>query len=303
MAPAGRPAAAVSPTTSHRGTGSSGQQVGVGGQVVVVAEPVGGHHHVGRGDPQDVVDLLGPVEVHDGDDHRPEVGGRPEGDAGLHPVGQLDDHDRPRARRPGPRSDAASERAARSTSAKVPCHGRLREWTSNTSRPMPARPSATMAPSVASVHQPSAAYRRAWASGTDRRPHPRPPVLPVSPTRSPSLGPLGPPARPPPCAPSYVASLGELRYHLSTWHSRNRRRAPGAGLPTTGTTRSGWPRWCPRPPRPAPSYSRCRPSCPRRSPTSPGSSARSGCGWTASPTSVATRCRRHRPWTPSCGSR
>ena len=49
-----------------------------------------------------------------------------------------------------------------------------------------------------------------------------------------------------------------------------------------------------RRPRPVPSCSRCPPSSAARSPTSPGSSARSGCGWTDEPTSAATRCHPRR---------
>ena len=62
-------------------------------QVVGVAEVVGGDHHVGRGRSQDVVDLLGPVEVHDRYHGGTEVGGGPEGDARLGPVRQLDHDD------------------------------------------------------------------------------------------------------------------------------------------------------------------------------------------------------------------
>src|SRR4029450_5523877 len=44
------------------------------GEVLAVAEPVGGHDQVGLGGPHDVLDLLGPVEVDDRHHHRPEVG-------------------------------------------------------------------------------------------------------------------------------------------------------------------------------------------------------------------------------------
>ncbi len=99
-------------------------------------------------------------------------------------------------------------------------------------RPLVPRPSATMPPRVASVHQPSARYRRTRSSGTDRRPHRSSTVLLDSPTRSPSTAPAG--------APSFVVSLGELRYHLSTWHSRSPPPTRRAQPPTTVSTPCGW---------------------------------------------------------------
>ncbi len=61
---------------------------------------------------------------------------------------------------PGPTPRAArapaSERAARSTSAKVPCQGRTAERTRKSTSPMWLSPSATIIPNVSSVHQPSA---------------------------------------------------------------------------------------------------------------------------------------------------
>ena len=47
--------------------------------------------------PQDETDLLGSVEVHDGDEGDPEHGAGVEGDGGLHPIGQLEGDDIPRA--------------------------------------------------------------------------------------------------------------------------------------------------------------------------------------------------------------
>ena len=62
------------------------------GQVVGAAEGGRGDQHPHPGPPQDVPDLLGAVEVDDGDDHRPEEGGGVEGDRRLHPVGELEGH-------------------------------------------------------------------------------------------------------------------------------------------------------------------------------------------------------------------
>ena len=62
-------------------------------QVVEHAEPVRRDHDRGIGGVEDVRHLLGAVEVHDRDHHGAQVGGGPERDAGLHPVGQLEHDD------------------------------------------------------------------------------------------------------------------------------------------------------------------------------------------------------------------
>jgi hypothetical protein len=64
-----------------------GQDALVDRQEVGVPEAVGSDHDRRPRGAHDVVDLLGAVEVHDRDDHRAEVGGGPEGDGGLDPVG------------------------------------------------------------------------------------------------------------------------------------------------------------------------------------------------------------------------
>jgi hypothetical protein len=83
------------------GVGRTGQERLVEVEVVGMAEAIGGHDDVGGRGPEDVVDLLGPVEVHDRDDHRPQVGGGPEGDARLDPVRELDDYHVTRSDPPG----------------------------------------------------------------------------------------------------------------------------------------------------------------------------------------------------------
>ena len=94
--------------------------------------------------PEDVVDLLGPVEVDDGHDDGPEVGGGPEGDAGLDPVRQLEHDDVAGADAPGPQR--AGERAGppgrrrrrcRATAGPSSAPGTAR-------RPSRPRPSATI---------------------------------------------------------------------------------------------------------------------------------------------------------------
>ena len=70
-------------------------------QIVGATESVGGHDHVRMHGAEDVVELLRPVEVHDGDDDGTEIGRRPEGDARLDPVGQLEGDDAARADAPG----------------------------------------------------------------------------------------------------------------------------------------------------------------------------------------------------------
>ena len=84
--------AGVSPTTQPARPGPIGEEALPHRQVVGEPEAVGGDDDGGVGGVEDVVDLLGAVEVHDRDDHRAEVGGRPERDAGLDPVGELE-HD------------------------------------------------------------------------------------------------------------------------------------------------------------------------------------------------------------------
>ena len=154
--PAGRSAAGVSPTTSHADAGRvrAGR---VGRQVVGVAEAVGGHDHIGPVAPEDVVDLLGPVEVDDRHDHGPEVGGGPERDAGLDPVGELQDDDVAGPDAPRRAAIRPGTGPARSTSAKVPDHGRTFECTANGPSPIESRPSATIVPEASRPsHEPSA---------------------------------------------------------------------------------------------------------------------------------------------------
>jgi len=109
-----------------------------------------------------------------------------------------------------------------------------------------------MRPTVASFQNPPAKYRRTRSSGTDRRPHLSPTALLTSPTPS-------PPAQRDQGEPRSVASLGELRYHLSTWHSRNPSPTPRACPLTTGSIPFASAAWCPRRPMPVRSCSTCPP--------------------------------------------
>ena len=141
----------------------------VGGEVVVVAEAVGGHDHRRRDGAEDVVDLLGPVEVHDRHDDRTEVGRRPERDAGLHPVRELEHDDVA-----GPDAVGAQRtgqrRAGRSTSANVPRHGRTFERTLKAMSPRRPRPRRPVAEGVV-VPPPLGAVARGEVLGTGRRCH------------------------------------------------------------------------------------------------------------------------------------
>ena len=120
VAAAGSADAGVSPTTSHGVRGvRSGEQLVVHDEVVGVAEPVGGDDDVGLDRPEDVVDLLGAVEVDDRDDDRAQVGRA----QNVMPAStQLGSWNITTPPGPTPRacSDVASDRAARSTSPKVP---------------------------------------------------------------------------------------------------------------------------------------------------------------------------------------
>ncbi len=73
------------------------------GQIVVTAEVVGGYQGAHLGATKYVVDLLGPVEVDDRCDDRPEDRGPPERHRSLLPVGKLKCHDVPRADPSGPK--------------------------------------------------------------------------------------------------------------------------------------------------------------------------------------------------------
>ena len=143
--------------------------------MVEVAEAVGGDDDVGLGGPEDVLDLLGAVEVHDRHDHGAEVGGGPERDAGLDPVRELE-HDEVAGPTPRARSSAASERAARSTSAKVPDHGRTFDRTWNARGPCPRpvgdhRPEGGVGPpALGPVALGEVARQRASAQSADRSP-------------------------------------------------------------------------------------------------------------------------------------
>ena len=86
-----RPACRRPPASG--GPGRSASSVVVDGEVVGVAEAVGGDDDGRLGGLEDVVDLLGAVEVHDRHDDGAEVGGGPERDAGLDPVRQLEHDD------------------------------------------------------------------------------------------------------------------------------------------------------------------------------------------------------------------
>ena len=146
-APGGRSPAGDSPTTSQRTPGAAGQERPVVGQIVVVTEAVGGDHDRRRGRRQDVVDLLRPVEVHDGDDHRPQVGGRPEREPASTQFGSWNTTTSP-GPTPSAASAPASARADRSTSAKVPRHGRTAERTRKGTSPIRPRPASTISPRV-----------------------------------------------------------------------------------------------------------------------------------------------------------
>ena len=77
-----------------------GQAVAHGRQIRQVVTLPDARHHDQCPRPalaQDETDLLGPVEVHDGDEGDPEHGAGVEGDGGLHPVGQLEGDDVARA--------------------------------------------------------------------------------------------------------------------------------------------------------------------------------------------------------------
>jgi hypothetical protein len=63
------------------------------GDEVTVAELVGGHEHLRAGLAQDVVDLLGPVEVHDRYEHDTEHRRAVERDPGLEAVRHLERDD------------------------------------------------------------------------------------------------------------------------------------------------------------------------------------------------------------------
>ena len=63
------------------------------GQVVLPAEPVGRDEGAGSALPQDVTDLLGPVDVHDGDHHDAQWEKPVEAGDRLGPVGQLEGDD------------------------------------------------------------------------------------------------------------------------------------------------------------------------------------------------------------------
>ncbi len=93
------------------GAGSAVQHLAVDLEMVGVAEPIGCHHHRRLGGAEDVIDLFGRVEVDDRHDDGTEIGRGPERDAGLDPVGELEDHDvaGPDAARP----QGAGERAGR----------------------------------------------------------------------------------------------------------------------------------------------------------------------------------------------
>ncbi len=67
-----------------------------------MTEAIGGDDQIGRGHPEDVLDLFGPVGVDDRHHDGAQVGGGPEGDAGLDPVGQLHHHDVARTEAPDP---------------------------------------------------------------------------------------------------------------------------------------------------------------------------------------------------------
>ena len=133
----------------------SGQQLGVGRDVVAVAEPVWGDGERRLGHLDDVGDLLGAVEVHDRDDDGTGVRGSPERDRRLDPVGQLEQNDVSRTDAAVPQRTGEG-RARRSTSPMVPCHGRTSEWIANVASPIAASSSATRSPSESSVHHPSA---------------------------------------------------------------------------------------------------------------------------------------------------
>ena len=74
-----------------------GQHRRVVRQVVELTEAVRGDDNVGLHRANDVVELLGPVEMHDGHDGCADIGGTPERDRSLHPVRQLEQHHVPRA--------------------------------------------------------------------------------------------------------------------------------------------------------------------------------------------------------------
>ena len=195
-----------------------GEQLLVHREVVGEAEAVGGDDDRRVGGAEDVVDLLGAVEVHDRHDDGAEVGGGPEGDAGLDPVRAAGAPRRRRARRPGRRGGRRGSGRRRSTSAKVPDHGRTFECTWNSASPRAPRPSATIEPRVPSSHQPSARYRCARSSGTR-------PQLPTQPS--------APPSRRSVARPTGVARhcQGERDYHPFGGDSGSDRAARAAPRP------------------------------------------------------------------------
>ena len=76
----------------HLQGGRLGADVLEGGQIVLTPEALRRDQGPHPGAPQDVGDLLGPVEMDDGGHHGAEVGGGPEAHGGLGPVGKLEGH-------------------------------------------------------------------------------------------------------------------------------------------------------------------------------------------------------------------
>ena len=152
-------------------------------------------------------DLLGAVEVHDRDHDRAEVGGAPRTRCRPPPSSAAGARRRRRARRRGRPGEPANERAARSTSAMVPDHGRTFDRTWNSVAPRWPRPSATIEPEGAVVPPPlgpvllrQLVSRRAGASTQ--------PSIPLS-RRS--------VATPPDPAATAVVEIGEWDYHPRRW--------------------------------------------------------------------------------------
>ena len=199
---------------------------------------------------------------------------------------------------PGPTplacSDHASERAARSTSPKLPAQGWTPERTRNVTPLISSRPAATIAPSVASFHHPRARYDRARSPGTARSCQRGPTVAVWSLTSPPSDRVGSTPASPVPLPYSENSII------IGAWPPPGQRPRSSPPCETTASTSSASRVSSARQPTPAPSCSRSPPSWRRRSPTRPASSARSGSRSTTSSISGRTPCPRRQPLTPSC---
>ena len=268
-------------------------------QVVGVAEAVGGDDDGGLGGAEDVVDLLGAVEVHDRHDDGAEVGGGPERDAGLDPVRAAGGRRRRPARRPGRRS-VAGERPGGPVDVGEGAGPRAAPSSARGTRRRPS-----LAEAVGDHRAEGAVVPPALG-----------PVALRQVVRAPSAGVHsaigvarfrgGSPSVRSPCSAGRatgVVGFGERRLSSGamatpapTAHRRGR-------TGTTGSTRCASRGWSRRPPTPARSCSTCPPSCADDFAYEAGQF----CTFRVldrrrSRTCAATRCRRRPASTTSCRS-